>query len=444
MIGVIVAEESASEVDTRQKWTPSGVTATGTLSIASSKQCWLAGCAIQDAIVNTGTLFQPQFSEALISHHQFIPNVTACFQMSNHPILDLYLEDSGDSLTKELSALRLTIPLLDDEQPIMAQGKADPSNEASASVSGVSKLPSVAANVLQPGTTASPIPPPRNRSRARVKPLIEAGVRHVDQVVSSPTAAASLELPVEESMSKAQQLDDMFKSSKPTVDLSRCRSLSKARANNESPATEALESNERGRSYSSSSRSKSLGRIKSSTNALTTMFRGKSRTQSKDETPAPPSEQPVLTDSPPETPASPTTPSSPTLAKDTFKSILRKPTKTQSTPKLDDRLDQLQQEKTAQQKQTASDDTPPQEKQPQKDDLDFTGIFKTLTLRRRPTEAGSPEPEGTLARKGASLSSLKAELAALRAGKDLEEAAAAAAEAAHAKKNAWYMNPGKK
>ncbi|KAJ3401681.1 hypothetical protein HDU80_005803 [Chytriomyces hyalinus] len=370
--------------------------------------------------------------------------------MSNHPILDLYLEDSGDSLTKELSALRLTIPLLDDEQPITAQGKADPSNEANASVSSVSKLPSVAANALQPATTtASPIPPPRNRSRARVKPLIEAGgVRHLDQVVSSPTTAASLELPVEEPMSKAQQLDDMFKSSKPTVDLSRCRSLSKAGANNESPATEALESNERGRSYSSSSRSKSLGRIKSSTNALTTMFRGKSRTQSKDETPAPPSEQPVSSDSPPEIPASPTTPSSPTLAKDTFKSILRKPTKTgstQSTPKLDDRLDQLQQEKTAQQKQTASDDTPAQEKQqPQKDDLDFTGIFKTLTLRRRPTETGSPELEGTLARKGASLSSLKAELAALRAGKDLEEAAAAAAEAAHAKKNAWYMNPGKK
>ncbi|KAJ3233260.1 hypothetical protein HDU81_002353 [Chytriomyces hyalinus] len=368
--------------------------------------------------------------------------------MTTHPILDLYLEDSGDSLTKELSALRLTIPLLDDEEPTVAQGKAAAqSNETSAGVSNVSKLPSVAANASQSTATAGlPIPPPRNRSRARMKPVIEAGVRLADQVVSSPTTAASLELPVEESMSKAQQLDDMFKSSKPTVDLSRCRSLSKAGANNESPATEALESTERGRSHSTSSRSKSLGRIKSSTNALTTMFRSKSRTQSKDETPAAPSEQPLSTDSP-ETPASPTSPASPTLAKDAFKSILRKPTKTSSTqltPKLDEKLDQLQQEKTAQLKQQNSSDDTAQEKQQQKDDLDFTGIFKTLTLRRRPTEAGTPEPEGTLARKGASLSSLKAELAALRAGKDLEEAAAAAAEAAHAKKNAWYMNPGKK
>ncbi|KAJ3266492.1 hypothetical protein HDU77_000592 [Chytriomyces hyalinus] len=395
--------------------------------------------------------------------------------MSAHPILDLYFDESGDSLTKELSALRLKIPGLEDVSPILlpptTTEKQDDSNRGPSPVrslafatTSMSPKPSYTSfnPPPPPSDPVPPVPPPRSRSRARLRPASEAQT-HPAVTVASPIPVDPLEplLPPPaacQEPSNAEQLDDMFKSSKPMVDLSHYRSLSRSATHNHFPTQDPLEMNEqRGRSHRSSSsmggsRSRSLNRIKSSASMVANMLRGKSRSRmdSRDDTMSIQSELNRSLDSPPEPPGPPTSPSSPTLRESPFKSILRRQPKTTTTTTivtttttatLEDKLDQLQQEKIAQQKQQLLTE---QQQQSPKDDLDFPGMFKSFTLRRRPTgDVASPEPDSTLARKAASISGMKAELAALRAGKDLEAAAAASAEAAKAKKNAWYMNPGK-
>ncbi|KAI8830138.1 hypothetical protein BJ741DRAFT_621174 [Chytriomyces cf. hyalinus JEL632] len=401
--------------------------------------------------------------------------------MSAHPILDLYFEESGDSLTKELSALRLKIPGLEDVSPILlptTDKREDSSNRGPSPVrslafatTSMSPKPSYTSfnPPPPPSDPVPPVPPPRSRSRARLRPASEAQT-YPSVIVASPIPVDALDPllspPPCQEPSNAEQLDDMFKSSKPMVDLSHYRSLSRsATHNNHFPTPDPLEMNEqqRGRSHRSSSsmggsRSRSLNRIKSSASMVANMLRGKSRGRmdSRDDTMSIQSELNRSLDSPPETPGPPTSPSSPTLRESPFKSILRRQPKTTTTATitattattvsaLEDKLDQLQQEKIALQKQQQFH-TEQQLQQSPKDDLDFPGMFKSFTLKRRPTaggDVGSPEPDSTLARKAASISGMKAELAALRAGKDLEAAAAASAEAAKAKKNAWYMNPGK-
>ncbi|KAJ3240977.1 hypothetical protein HDU81_002146 [Chytriomyces hyalinus] len=403
--------------------------------------------------------------------------------MSAQPILDLYFEESGDSLTKELSALRLKIPGLEDVSPIMlpTEKREDSVNRGPSPVRSVvfttSTSPKPSYTTFNPPPPPSdpvpPVPPPRSRSRARLRPASEARTLSSVVTVASPIPVDPHDplspAACQERSSNAEQLDDMFKSSKPMVDLSHYRSLSRSATspNNHFPTPDPLETHERGRSHRSSSsmgggggsRSRSLNRIKSSASMVANLLRGKSRSRldsSKDDTMSIQSELNRSLDSPPETPGPPTSPSSPTLRESPFKSILRRQTKTNaattsttsttsaaSVSALEDKLDQLQQEKIAQQKQLHTEQQ--QQQQTPKDDLDFPGMFKSFTLKRRPTagDVGLPEPDSTLARKAASISGMKAELAALRAGKDLEAAAAASAEAAKAKKNAWYMNPGK-